>query len=117
MTLLKDYINTVDYFVCPETLTPPSFYQKYKQILYLNDIKQDDIDIFKNKIIYIFFSSIDEKTLTTLCSYVKSVYFINTSTVENIRLISALSSKNNLHSFLTNYDKDGYIDFLNSLKE
>lgn len=118
MTLLKDYISPVDYFICPKTIIPPSNYQKYNEILFLENITEKDIDLFKNKIVYIFFSNADQDVLNKLCSLAKSVFFINSSSLDNIRSVSILSSKKeNFHSFLTNYEQDAYINFLNTLKE
>jgi hypothetical protein len=118
MTLLKDYISAVDYFICPKTIVPPPYYQRYKQILFLDEIHEQDIELFRNKIIYIFFTTVSQDILNKLCLTAKSVYFINSSSTENIRSVCALSAKkDNLHSFLTNYEKDEYINFLNSVKE
>ncbi len=118
MTLLKDYISPVDYFICPKTIVPPPYYQKYKEILFVDTIVEEDIDLFKNKIVYIFFTNATQDVLNKLCSYAKSVFFINSSSSNNIRTVCALSAKkDNFHSFLTNYDQHEYINFLNTIKE
>jgi hypothetical protein len=118
MTLLKDYISPVDYFICPKTIIPPSSYQKYKEILFIENITEKDIELFKNKIVYIFFSNVTQDVLNKLCSLAKSVFFINSSTLDNIRSVCILSSKKeNFHSFLTNNDHHEYIKFLNTVKE
>ncbi len=116
MTLLKDYTKTVDYFICPEGKIPNSTYQKHKELYLSSRITEDIIHTFTDKVVYIFFTSIDKNVMSALCDTAKIVYFVNNSSPENIDCVCNLSScKNNFHSFLTNMNVDDYMKFIDNL--
>jgi len=117
MTLLKDYTSSVDYFVSIPGKYPGLWYQRYEQIIFKDELRKEEINMFRNKILYIFFTNVDKNTMEELCKIAKSVYFINTSNSKNINLVCGLSHLyDNFHSFLTNMSVNEYIDFLEKVK-
>jgi len=117
MSLLNNYSNKIaDYLVCPEGKCPQEKYQKTNQILYRKSISREDLILFQNKIVFLFFVECNKNILEELCNEAKCVYFVSSSTPENIDSVSYLSSKNyNFYSFLSNQDVDKYLSFINSL--
>ena len=117
MSLLNNYSNRIaDYLVCPEGKCPKEQYQKTNETIYKNSITREDIALFKDKIVFLFFVECDREILEELCRETKCVYFVSTSTHKNIDSVSYLSSKNyNFYSFLSNLDVDKYLSFINSL--
>lgn len=115
MTILREYIKPVDYFICPEGKTPKNNYQAYDNIVFCSKITEQDADTYKDKVIYIFFTDVDKDVMLKLCEVAKSIYFVNRSYPKYIDFVSNLSYKDNFHSFLTNCDVDDYINFVNNL--
>lgn len=117
MTLLKDYASSVDYFVSVPDKHPGVWYQKYDKIIYKDTLSTEDISMFRNKILYIFFTKTDKHTMEELCKIAKSVYFVNTSNSKNINIVCSISHiYDNFHSFLSNMNVDEYINFLEKVK-
>lgn len=115
MTLLKDYASSVDYFVSLPGKIPGNWYQKYDRTISKDNLSYEDISMFRNKIVYIFFTTTDKNTMEELCKIAKSVYFINTSISKHINIVCSLSHLyDNFHSFLTNMNVDEY---MNSIKK
>lgn len=117
MTLLKDYTKPVDYFVCPQDKTPITSYQKYKNILYKSSLSEDDLDLFKDSVVYIFFTDVSKEVMNKLYNVSNLVYFVHQSTPKNIDIVCSFSSKDNFHSFLTNNQVDDYLEIVNNLVE
>lgn len=115
MTILREYIMPVDYFICPDGKYPTREYQAHKNVVHCSDITEQDIENYRDKIIYIFFSNVDKDVMSKLCDVAKSIYFVNKSVPKNIDCVCNLSHKENFHSFLTNSDVDDYIKFVNNL--
>ena len=118
MSLLNNYSNRIaDYLVCPEGKCPNEKYQKSIRTLFKRAITREDIVLFKDKIVFLFFVECSKEILEELCREAKCVYFVSSSSPENIDSVSYLSSKTyNFYSFLSNQDVDKYLSFVNSFQ-
>lgn len=116
MTLLKDYSSYVDYLITVPDKHPGLWYQKYKEMLQKEKIIPEDVSLFKNKIVYIFYSNVDKNTMEELCKKTKSVYFMNTANSKNIDIVCSLSHiYNNFYSCLISMSVDEYLNSINNL--
>lgn len=104
---IKEYINEVDYFICPDNKTPCVFYQHYKTKLYRDEIYERDVAMFKNKIIYIFFSNISIDVLQKIIKVCNKVYYITTFNKKYIDITNI--DNNNFNYCLINMDVDEYL--------